>query len=128
MYLNNVGIFVKDLEGARQFFTDYFGAKVFKEYNEPENNYYSYIMEFDEGGAKLELMTKPEIVDEPKNKDRSGYAHICIKVPSIEKLDEINQKFKDAGYTILYEPATVGGAEIRAITFEDNVIEVNGSH
>ena len=127
MYLNNVGIFVKDLEGARAFFEDYFGATVRKEYNEPENAYYSYIMDFDEGDAFLELMTKPEIVDAPKHKDRTGYAHICIKVPSLEKLDEINQKFKAANYTILYEPATVGGNEIRAITFEDLVIEVNAA-
>lgn len=127
MYLNNVGIFVKDLEGARQFFEDYFGATVRKEYNEPENEYYSYIMDFDEGNAFLELMTKPEIVDSPKHKDRTGFAHICIKVPSLAKLDEINQKFKAANYAILYEPATVGGNEVRAITFEDLVIEVNAA-
>lgn len=28
MKINNVGIFVKDLEGAKNFFMDYFGAVV----------------------------------------------------------------------------------------------------
>ena len=41
-----------------------------------------------------------------------------------EKLDEIIAKFKAANYTILYEPATNGGNEVRAITFEDNILEV----
>lgn len=41
MYIGNVGIFVKDLKGARHFFENYFGAKLLKSYNEPENNYYS---------------------------------------------------------------------------------------
>ena len=73
MYIGNVGIFVKDLKGARQFFESYFGAKFLKSYNEPENNYYSDILELDKG-AWIELMTKPEIVDAPKDPNRSGLA------------------------------------------------------
>ena len=30
MYIGNVGIFVKDLKGARRFFESYFGAKLLK--------------------------------------------------------------------------------------------------
>ena len=86
MYIANAGLFVKDLEGARKFFEDYFGAKVAFEYNEEENRYYSCIMEFDEG-AKLELMTKQEIADVPKDPNRTGFAHVAIRVPSREKLD-----------------------------------------
>ena len=123
MKIGNVGIFVKDLEGAKNFFMDYFGAEVYATYNEEENHYYSYIMKLGEG-AKLELMTKPEIVDQPKDPNRTGFVHICIKVDSREKLDEIIAKFKAANYTILYEPATNGGNEVRAITFEDNILEV----
>ena len=61
MRIGNAGIFVKDLEGAKKFFEDYFGATVLKTYNEAENNYYSYILQLDEG-AWIELMTKPGIV------------------------------------------------------------------
>ncbi len=48
-----------------------------------------------------------------------------MKVDSLEKLNEVISKFKAAGYEILYEPATVGGKEVRAITFEDNILEVS---
>ena len=51
MYLRNVGIFVKDLEGARAFFENYFGAKVLKTYDNPAKNYYSYIMELNGPGS-----------------------------------------------------------------------------
>lgn len=74
--------------------------------------------------AKLELMTKPEIVDQEKDPNRTGLAHICVKVDSREKLDEIIAKIKADGYKIFYEPATNGGNEIRAMTFEDIVLEV----
>lgn len=125
MRIGNVGMFVKDLEGARKFFTDYFGAEVAKVYNEEENHYYSYIMKLGDG-AMLELMTKPEIVDLPKDPNRTGLAHICIKVDSREKLDEVIAKFKKAGYKIQYEPSSPTGAgEVRAATFEDIVLEVN---
>lgn len=117
-----VGLFVKDLEGARKFFEDFFGAQVHATYEE-DDGYKSYIMKFDEN-PKLELMSKPTVVDEKKDPNRTGFVHICIKVDSREKLDEIIAKFKAANYTILYEPATNGGNEVRAITFEDNILEV----
>ena len=123
MKISNVGIFVKDLEGAKNFFINYFGAEVYAVYNEEENRYYSYIMKMGEG-AKLELMTKPEIVDEKKDPNRTGFVHICVKVDSREKLDEIIAKIKADGYHIFYEPATNGGNEIRAITYEDLILEV----
>lgn len=124
MRISIVGMFVKDLEKAKDFFVSYFGAEVHCVYNEEDKGFYSYILKFDEG-PKLELMTKPEIVDEKKDPNRTGFVHICLKVESREKLDEITERFKADGYKILYEPATVGGKETRAITFEDNILEVS---
>lgn len=125
MYIGNVGIFVKDLKGARRFFESYFGAKLLKSYNEPENNYYSDILELDHG-AWLELMTKPEIVDAPKDPNRSGLAHVCFKADTRQQLDDIVARFKKDGYKIQYEPSNPTGiGEVRAVTFEDIVVEVN---
>ena len=121
--ITNVGMFVSDLEGAKDFFMKTFDATVHCVYNEEENNYYSYILDFAEG-PRLELMTKPEVVDNAKDPNRTGYAHICIKVESEDRLNQIIAAYKEAGYQILYETATVGGKEMRAVAFEDNVIEV----
>ena len=98
MRISNVGLFVKDLEGARKFFEDFFGAQVHATYEE-DDGYKSYIMKFDEN-PKLELMSKPTVVDEKKDPNRTGFVHICIKVDSREKLDEIIAKFKAANYKI----------------------------
>ena len=122
MRISNIGLMVKDLEGARKFFEDFFGMVVHAEYSE-DNGYKSYIMKTDEN-PKLELMSKPETIDAKKDKNNTGYIHICIKVDSKEKFEEILAKVKSANYEILYEPATVGGTEFRAICFEDNIIEV----
>ena len=99
MYLRNVGIFVKDLEGAKAFFESYFGAKVLKTYDEPENGYYSYIMELD-GRGWIELMTKPGVVDIEKDPNRLGLAHVCICADTREQLNTIIARFKEDGYRI----------------------------
>ena len=125
MYIANAGLFVKDLEGARKFFEDYFGATVAFPYNEEENKYYSYIMDIGDG-ARLELMTKPEIVDIPKDPNRTGFAHVAIRVPSREKLDEVIRRFHENGYHFFYEPGPGdGNGECRVVTFEDIVLEVS---
>lgn len=125
MLMKNVGLFVRDLEGAKKFFEEYFAMTVHAVWNEEANGYYSYIMKFnDPDVAKIEIMTKPEIVDTPKSPNRTGWAHICIKVDSKEQFEEINKRVHEAGYEVLYEPATVGGQEMRAVMLEDNVIEV----
>ncbi len=126
MFMKNTGLFVKDLEGAKRFFEEYFDMKVHAVWNEEEKGYYSYILKFDDNptSARIEIMTKPEIVDQKKDKNRTGWAHICIKVDSKEQFDAINARAHADGYEILYEPATVGGKEMRAVMLEDNVIEV----
>ncbi len=123
MKISNVGMYVNDLEGAKDFFMTTFDAQIHDIYEE-DNGFKSYILKFDEG-PKLELMNKPEIIDRKKDRNQAGLIHICLKVDSLEKLNEVISKFKAAGYEILYEPATVGGKEVRAITFEDNILEVS---
>ena len=125
MYLRNVGIFVKDLEGAKAFFESYFGAKVLKTWDEPDKGYYSYILELD-GRGWIELMTKPGVVDIEKDPNRLGLAHVCICADTREQLNTIIERFKKDGYRIQYEPSNPDGpGEVRAVTFEDIVIEVN---
>ena len=125
MYLRNVGIFVKDLEGAKNFFESYFGAKVLKTWDEPDKGYYSYILELD-GRGWIELMTKPGVVDIEKDPNRLGLAHVCICADTREQLNTIIERFKKDGYRIQYEPSKPDGpGEVRAVTFEDIVVEVN---
>jgi len=124
MYISNVGVFVKDLAGARAFFEETFGATLAFEWNVPEKQYYSCILKLDEG-ALIELMTKPEVVDLPKDPNRTGLAHIAIRVDTREELDRIAESFRSKGYRILYGPGDDGGAgEMRAVTFEEIIVEV----
>ena len=125
MKIEHIAMYVDDLEGAKEFFESYFGAKVLKTFNNPAKNYYSYIMELN-GPGWIELMNKPEMVDLGTDPNRLGLAHVCICADTREQLNTIIDRFKKDGYTIQYEPSKPDGpGEVRAVTFEDIVIEVN---
>lgn len=127
MKIVNVGIYVKNIENVKAFFEHYFDAKVDAVLNDEESDYYSYILSLGEG-ALIELMNKPAIVDEPKDPNRTGLAHININVGSREKFNEILKEFKEADYVIQYETYSPEGAgEIRAVTIEDIILEVSSN-
>jgi len=125
MKIVNVGIYVKDLEKVKAFFEHYFDARVEAVLNDEASSYFSYILSLGEG-ALIELMNKPAIVDEAKDPNRTGLAHININVGSRERFDGIVKAFKQENYVIQYETYSPEGAgEIRAITVEDIILEVS---
>ncbi len=126
MKVVNVGIYVRDLETVKAFFEHYFDAKTEAVLNDEGSNYYSYILALDEG-AFIELMNKPTLVDDPKDPNRTGIAHININVGSKERFASIVDEFKKEGYVIQYETYSKDGksGEIRAVTIEDIIFEVS---
>ena len=71
-------------------------------------------------------MSKPEITDEDKNINRTGYSHIAFSVGNREKVNEITEKLNAAGYRILSGPRITGDGfyESCIISIEDNLIEI----
>ena len=82
-------------------------------------------MTFDDG-ARLELMTKPELKDDEKNLARTGYIHIAFRVGSKDRVDSLTAELKADGYTVLSGPRTTGDGyyESCVIGFEGNQIEL----
>ena len=126
MKIVNVGIYVSDLEKVKEFFEHYFDAKIEAVLNDEASSYYSYILKLDEG-AFIELMNKPTLVDDKKNPNRTGIAHINVNVDSRERFESIVDEFKKEGYVIQYETysADKTSGEIRAVTIEDIIFEVS---
>ena len=61
MKLDHIAMYVKDLEGAREFFTKYFNATSNEMYHNKTTGLQTYFLSF-EGGARLEIMKRPEMV------------------------------------------------------------------
>lgn len=125
MKINHVALYVNDLEGAKKFFVEYFNAISNNMYHNKKKDFKSYFLSFDDG-SRLEIMNKPNMVDEPKNQDRTGYAHISFSVGSKEKVDELTAKLKADGYNVIDGPRTTGDGyyESAFLDIEGNRIEI----
>jgi lactoylglutathione lyase len=71
-------------------------------------------------------MTKPELADMDKPLNRTGYAHIAFSAGSREKVDELTEKLRAAGYEVISGPRITGDGyyESCIIALEGNQIEI----
>lgn len=125
MIIEHVALYVNDLEAARDFFVTYLDGKPNGGYHNPRTDFRSYFITFD-GGARLELMTKPNLADQEKLLNRTGYAHIAFSVGSREKVDELTARLQAAGYDVVSGPRTTGDGyyESCVVVVEGNQIEI----
>lgn len=79
-----------------------------------------------DGGARLEIMNKPEVTDLPKDFLRTGYAHMAFSVGSREKVDALTERLQADGYEVISGPRTTGDGyyESCMIAIEGNQIEI----
>ncbi len=125
MTINHVGMYVKDLEGARAFFERYLGAVSNEAYHNPRTGFRSCFLSFG-GGVRLELMNRPDAVEQSPAPARMGYIHIAFSLGSAQKVDELTALLKAGGYEVASGPRTTGDGyyESCVVGFEGNQIEL----
>ena len=125
MKIEHIAMYVNDLEAARQFFSDYFGAISNDGYHNPRTDFRSYFLTFGDG-ARLEIMTKPDLTDSGDLLNRFGYAHIAFSLGSKEAVDALTARLKADGYPVVSGPRTTGDGyyESCILGFEGNQIEI----
>lgn len=125
MKIEHIAMYVNELEAARDFFVTYLGGRSNDGYHNKNTGFRSYFISFDDG-ARLELMTKPGLVDQEKLLNRTGYAHVALSVGSKEKVDSLTAELKAAGFYVVSGPRTTGDGyyESCIVAIEGNQIEI----
>ncbi len=125
MVIEHIALFVNDLEKARDFFVKYLNGTSDEGYYNPKEEFRSHFITFDDG-ARLEIMSKPGVDDDDKEKERTGYDHLAFSVGSKERVDELTKQLNDAGYEVLRGPRTTGDGyyESCIVAVEGNRIEI----
>lgn len=125
MKIEHIALYVNDLEKARDFFVKYLDGTSNNGYHNPKTDFRSYFISF-EDGARLELMNKPDMADDEKKLNRTGYAHIAFSVGSKEKVDSLTARLKAYGYEVISGPRTTGDGyyESCIVAVEGNQIEI----
>lgn len=125
MRIEHIAMYVNDLEKAKEFFEKYFQAKANQGYHNQKTDFRSYFLTF-EDGARLEIMKKPQMDDERKSINRTGFIHLAFSVGSKEKVDALTEQLKNDGYCVLSGPRTTGDGYYESCVegIEGNQIEI----
>ena len=125
MKIDHIAIYVCNLEGAKDFFMQYFGAKSNEGYHNKRTDFRSFFLSFDDD-TRLELMTRPQLADMEKVRERTGYAHLSFSVGSKERVNALTAQLKADGFEVVDGPRTTGDGyyESAIVGFEGNLIEI----
>ena len=125
MIIEHVALYVNELEAAKDFFVQYLGGRANDGYHNRTTGFRSFFISFDDG-ARLEIMKKPEMTDDKKALNRTGYAHVAFSVGSREKVDELTERLRSDGYAVISGPRTTGDGyyESCVVAIEGNQVEI----
>jgi len=125
MTIDHLALYVDDLEGARQFFMQYFGARSNNRYHNPKTGLSTYFLTF-EGGARLEIMSRPDLEHIEKHEKRTGYAHLAFSVGSRDEVDRLTERLRQAGHRVMSGPRVTGDGCYESCVEgpEQNLIEI----
>ena len=107
MRIDHLAMYVHDLEDARKFFQRYFNAVSNEGYHNKRTGLRTYFLSFDKG-ARLELMTRPRMVERGDEPVQTGYIHMAFNLGSREAVDALTAKLANDGYEVLSEPRVTG--------------------
>lgn len=125
MRIEHAAMYVNDIEAEKEFFTRYFGAAAGEMYHNKNTGFSSYFLSFD-GGARLELMTAPELQDMDKPGLGTGFAHLAFSVGSCKEVDALTERLRADGYAVVSGPRVTGDGyyESCVLDAEGNRIEM----
>lgn len=125
MKIDHIAVYTTDLERECAFFEKYFGAKRGALYRSENTGFQSYFLTFD-GGARLEVMTRAECVNLPRERFAAGFAHIAVSVESREEVAALTERLARDGFEIAGEPRVTGDGYFESIVldYEGNFIEI----
>ena len=125
MRIEHIAMYVTDLEEAKDFFVKYFGAAAGEKYHNKQTGFRSYFLSFDDG-ARLEIITKPQVQVDSKALEHTGYIHIAFRLGSKQAVDELTQRLRENGYPVVSEPRMTGDGYYESCIagIEGNLIEI----
>lgn len=123
MRIEHTALYVRNLEGARDFFVRWFGGIPNEGYHNRKTDFRSVFLRF-EDGSRLELMTRPGL--EAGKEGCLGYVHLAFSVGRAETVDSLTWQMEQEGYSVLSGPRITGDGYYESCVkgFEGILIEI----
>lgn len=125
--IEHIAIWVADLEKAKDFYVRYFDMVCGNLYHNPSKQFTSYFLSFKDGGARIELMQRPDIMPNEGKKDSIyGLTHFAISVGSRERVNALTERLRNDHFIVQSEPRTTGDGYYESVVLdtEGNFIEI----
>lgn len=128
MTLEHVAIWTDNLEKLKDYYEKYFGGIPNAKYRNAKNQFQSYFLTF-KSGARLELMTMPNIPDNINDrviKQHKGIIHLAFGAEIRKEVDEKAKRLQADGFKILSGPRKTGDGyyEFETLDPDNNRLEV----
>ena len=125
MMIEHVALYTLDLERSRAFYETYFDGTAGKPYHNTETGLQTYFISF-AGGARLELMTRPELEAGERSRLWSGWTHLAFKAGTRENVDALTERIRADGYEVVSGPRITGDGYYESCVLdpEGNTVEI----
>ena len=128
MKLEHIAIWTNQLESLKSYYETYFNGQSNEKYTNPTNGFESYFLTF-ESGARLEIMSKPNIPDNQNDtieRQHLGLIHFAFEVPTMQDVEAKALELQGAGFKILRGPRKTGDGyyEFETLDPDDNRLEI----
>jgi lactoylglutathione lyase len=127
MRIEHIALWTTDLVRCKHFYTLYFGATAGPHYVNSAKGFESCFLSFD-SGTRLEAMTTTSLslVQFPPGAQRLGLTHLAISVGSERIVDELTNRLRSDGITIVDGPRRTGDGYYESVVIDPdgNRIEI----
>jgi len=115
MAVDHLAVWTRDIERLRTFYERYFGAIAGRRYESATRlGFISCFLTFPEGGARLELMSLPDLADRAEG-PAAGYAHVAVSVGSRGAVEALTARMRADGVCIRSGPRQTGDGYFEAV-------------
>jgi lactoylglutathione lyase len=127
MRVEHVAVWTAELERLRAFYERYFDAAAGELYRSATRpGFVSRFLTFPAGGARLELMSIPDLGAVPAA-PAGGYAHLAVSAGSRDAVVALVERMRGDGVRIVSEPRVTGDGYFEAVV-EDPDGNLVGDH
>ena len=128
MTLEHVAIWTNRLEELKDYYTKYFNGIPNSKYTNEKNKFHSYFLTF-KSGARLEIMTRPDLPDNANDTvaaQYKGIIHLAFGVDTKQAVEDKAKQLQADGFKILSGPRKTGDGyyEFETLDPDNNRLEV----
>ena len=126
MRIEHLAVWTRDVERLRAFYERWFDARAGARYRSATRaGFASYFLTFPGGGARLEVMSLPELGDAP-GAPAAGWAHVAVAVGSRDAVVALTERMRADGVPVLSEPRQTGDGYFESVVADPdgNAIEI----